>query len=282
MTEAQDTPEGDRPPDLIDDEVEASRAPLLSHLTELRERLIWSFVALGVAFVLCFSVSIPLYNFLIVPYVEVVESSSLDREAVLYFAPFEFFFTRIRLALMAGFVLAFPVIAYHLYAFVAPGLYKNERKAVLPFLFAMPLLFTAGAALVYYFIMPFVMNFAVGMEQGGSEGGAAIELFTKVGEYLGIITTLFVGFGFAFQMPVVLTLCAMAGLISPEFLTKNRRFAIVGLACAAMLLTPADPFSMIGLWITLMGLYEISIWAVRIVVRKRAEADAKGEVSPAE
>ncbi|MGV6802476.1 MAG: twin-arginine translocase subunit TatC [bacterium] len=265
----------DLPPDIIepiDDDVEASRAPLLSHLIELRNRLILSLGALIIGFVLCFLVSKQIFNFLIVPFVDVIEQSGADQTATLYFAPLEFLFTRIKLALLAGFVLAFPYIAWQLYQFVSPGLYKNEKRAVLPFLVSMPILFSAGAAIVYFLIMPFVMQFAANMQQGAGEGtGAAIELFIKVGEYLSLITTLIMAFGFAFQMPVVLTLIAMAGLIDDKFLSKNRSFAIVGIFVFAAILTPPDPVSQIILGGTMMGLYEISILAVRAVVKRNQQ-----------
>lgn len=261
----------DLPPDILreeTDEVEASRAPLLDHLTELRSRLLWSFLALLVGFVLCFAVSKQIYNILVIPYVDAVGDAENGRQAELWFAPLEFFFTRIKLGLMAGFVLVFPFMAYQLYAFVSPGLYRNEKRAVLPFLVAMPVLFSAGAAIVYFLIMPFIMTFAVGMEQQAAEGtGATIRIFTKVGEYLSLITSLIMGFGFAFQMPVILVLLAMAGIISDKFLAKNRPFAIVGVFFLAAVLTPPDPASQIILGTMMYGLYEISIIAVRLAGR---------------
>ncbi len=271
----------DQPPDIIDeapeDEVEASRAPLLDHLIELRMRLMWSLATLVLTFIPSFIVSVPFFNFLIVPFVNAVGDSSAS-EPTLYFAPLEFFFTRVRLAFMAAFVLSTPVVAYHLYRFVSPGLYKNERRAVLPFLIAMPILFLAGAALVYFMIMPFVMQFAVGMEQQAMEGASAnITLLTKVGEYLSLITTLILGFGMAFQLPVVLTLLAMAGFVTPEFLVKNRRFAIVAIFLVAAILTPPDPISQIALGLTIFALYEISIMAVRMVTKRRKQREEEEE-----
>ena len=285
------------PPDIIDDaaldavrdldedaaddkdgEINASRAPLMDHLIELRKRLIVSMIALFVAFIGCFVVSIPMYNFLVIPFERSAEQAGI--EPTLYFAPLEFFFTRIKLALMGGFVLTFPIIAREIYLFVSPGLYKNEKRAVFPFLLSMPVLFTAGAALVYFMIMPFLMNFVMGMEQGagGASDAVKIELLTKVGEYLSLITTLIMAFGFAFQLPVVLVLLAMAGIIGPAGLEKNRRFAIVGIFAIAAFLTPPDPMSQIALGLTIFGLYEISILAVKIVVKKQAaEAVATAE-----
>ena len=200
IDEPTDANEEGIPPDIIDDaaldavrdldddtaddkagEINASRAPLMDHLIELRKRLIVSMIALFVAFIGCFVVSIPMYNFLVIPFERSAEQAGI--EPTLYFAPLEFFFTRIKLALMGGFVLTFPIIAREIYLFVSPGLYKNEKRAVLPFLLSMPVLFTAGAALVYFMIMPFLMNFVMGMEQGagGASDTVKIELLTKVG-----------------------------------------------------------------------------------------------------
>ncbi len=257
------------------DELESSRAPLLEHLTELRQRLIVCVATLFITFIGCFIVSIPLYNFLVVPFERSAEQAGIT--PTLYFAPLEFFFTRIKLALLAGFVLAFPIIAREIYLFVSPGLYKNEKRAALPFLLSMPVLFTAGAALVYFLIMPFLMNFVMGMEQGaGASDNVKIELLTKVGEYLSIITTLIMAFGFAFQLPVVLVLLAMAGIIGVKGLERNRRFAIVGIFAIAAFLTPPDPLSQIALGLTIFGLYELSIIAVKMVTKNK-EKDIEKE-----
>ena len=255
-----------------EEEIEASAAPLLDHLTELRSRLIFAFSAIGVAFAVCFVFSIPLYEFLVVPFKNAVIAAGAEPK--LYFAPLEFFFTRVKLAMLAGIALAFPVVAYQLYQFVAPGLYRKERAAVLPFLLAMPALFTAGAALVYYVLMPFVMRFAVGMEQDAGEGtGVAIELLTRVGDYLSLTTTLIMAFGFAFQLPVFLTLLARAGLIDAAFLRKNRKYAIVGIFVVAAFLTPPDPVSQVVLGCSIIALYEVSVIAVAMAGRKREELE---------
>jgi len=250
-----------------EDELQASAAPLLDHLTELRTRLIVSVAAMGVGFVFCFIFSVPLYEFLVIPFKNAVAATGV--EPTLYFAPLEFFFTRVKLAALGGIALAFPVVAYQLYQFVAPGLYKRERKAALPFVMAMPVLFTMGAALVYYVLMPFVMQFAVGMERDAVEGsGVSIELLTRVGDYLALITTLIMAFGFAFQLPVFLTLLARAGLITVETLTKNRKFAIVIIFIVAAFLTPPDPISQLVLGAAIITLYEASVLSVRFAARK--------------
>ena len=273
--------EGNEPdaarPDFVEpeDEVQASAAPLMDHLIELRSRLIVCIGAIALAFVVCFYFSQQLFDFLIIPFVEAVREakSGVDgkeaRDPTLYFAPLEFFFTRVRLAVFAAIAVAFPVVAYEIYKFVAPGLYKNEKKAAVPFVAAMPVLFAMGAALVYFVLMPFVMRFAVGFEaQASGDAPANFELLTRVSDYLSLITTLILAFGFAFQLPVFLTLLAHAGLITPQFLVKNRRFAIVGIFVVAAFLTPPDPFSQLVLGLSILTLYEVSILSVRFATRK--------------
>lgn len=267
-------------PDDEEDELKASAAPLLDHLVELRQRLIVSVIALAVAFAICFIFSIPLYEFLVIPFERAVTEAGVEPK--LYFAPLEYFFTRVRLAALGAIALAFPVVAYEIYKFVAPGLYRNERKAALPFLAAMPVLFTTGAALVYFVLMPFVMRFAVGMESNAGTGsGVTIELLTRVGDYLSLMTTLIMAFGFAFQLPVFLTLLASAGLMTSEFLVKNRRVAIVVIFVMAAFLTPPDPFSQLVLGISIIALYEASVISVRFAEKrvKKANEAANEEVA---
>lgn len=260
--------------DQVEDEVDASAAPLLDHLQELRQRLIVCVSAVAVAFIFCFFVSEHIFNFLIIPFVNAVQDAKGDHAAdpTLYFAPLEFFFTRVRVAVFAGIVLAFPVLAYEAYKFVAPGLYKNEKETALPFLAAMPVMFGLGASLVYFVMMPFVMRFAVGFEaEAGGSAPANYELLTKVSDYLSLVTTLILAFGFAFQLPIFLTLMARAGLITADFLTRNRRYAIVIIFVFAAFLTPPDPFSQLVLGGSIIALYEFSVFCVRLAARKVAD-----------
>lgn len=252
-----------------EDEVAASAAPLIDHLTELRERLIVSIGAIAVAFAVCFVFSEQIFNILIIPFVDAVGKVNAGTEPTLYFAPLEFFFTQVRLAVFAAIVVAFPVIAYQAYRFVAPGLYRREKQAATPFLIAMPVLFALGACLVYFVMMPFIMQFAVGFEaKAGGEASANYELLTRVGDYLSLTTTLILAFGFSFQLPVFLTLLARAGVVNSALLVKYRRFAIVIIFIVAAILTPPDPLSQIVLGCCILALYEASVISVRLSERK--------------
>ncbi|PRD41233.1 twin-arginine translocase subunit TatC [Phyllobacterium phragmitis] len=260
-----------------DDDIEQSSAPLIEHLIELRRRMIWAIVAFFVAFVLCFTFAKQLFNFLVVPYQWALDWAGMDRSKaeLIYTAPQEFFFTQVKVAMFGGLVLAFPVIASQLYKFVAPGLYKNERMAFLPFLVASPLLFLLGGALVYCFFTPMVMWFFLAMQQTGGAGEVQISLLPKVSEYLSLVMTLIFAFGLVFQLPVVTSLLARAGLVSSQTLKEKRKYAIVIAFIAAAILTPPDPVSQIGLALPTILLYEISIWAARMIERKRALAEAE-------
>lgn len=256
-----------------EDEVEASRAPLMTHLMELRSRLVVVLLALAVGFGVCFFLAEPIYNFLLGPFemaahqVRGVDQDALELQLI-FTAPLEFFFVKLKLALFGAIILAFPVIAYQVWAFVSPGLYKNERLAFTPFLLAAPILFVAGMAMVYYFILPFVMSFALGQEQLGGEGRASIQLLTRVSDYLNLVTTLILAFGISFQLPVLLSLLGKAGIIRAQNLIQFWKFALVGIAAFAAFVTPPDPISQIFLGAAMFGLYALSIVAVKLVEPK--------------
>jgi sec-independent protein translocase protein TatC len=282
-------------------ELEASRAPLLDHLTELRTRLIWSVASFAAAFILCFAFANQIYLFLLHPFEiagalmmaqkqnghagpfdlllaltgvkEVVATGSPLR--LVYTAPLEFFFTKMKLAGFGAIVISFPILAWQLYRFVAPGLYRKERKAFLPFLLAAPVLFLMGGALVYYIMLPFVLWFSLSQQIAGPN--VQVDLLPKVSDYMTLVTQLLLAFGLCFQLPVVLSLAGLAGLISSQTLAKGRRYAVVGIVFVAAIVTPPDPISQIMLAIPIYLLYEVSIWCVRLMElrRKRAE-DAEG------
>jgi sec-independent protein translocase protein TatC len=256
------------------DEVESSRAPLMEHLTELRTRLIWSSAAIVVGFVICFIYAEWIYNLLLVPFEDAARRVREDelQLQLIFTAPLEFFFVKLKLALFGAISLAFPVLAYQVWAFVRPGLYKNERLAFAPFLIASPVLFAAGMAFVYYVILPFVMSFALGQEQTGG-AGPQIQLLTRVSEYLNLVTTLALAFGISFQLPVMLSLLGKAGIITSGQLVRFWKFALVGIAAFAAFVTPPDPISQLFLAAAMFGLYGLSIVAVRLVEPKNQGED---------
>ena len=266
-----------------DDEINKSSAPLIEHLIELRTRLMWSLGGFFVAFLVCFFFAKDLFNLLVIPFKWAVNWAGLphDKVELIYTAPQEFFFTQIKLAMFGGVVIAFPVIATQLYKFIAPGLYRNERRAFLPFMIASPILFLMGAALVYFFFTPMVMWFFLAMQQVGPDSDVQISLLPKVSEYLSLIMTLIISFGLVFQLPVVTSLMARVGLLTSKGLAEKRKWAIVIAFIVAAVLTPPDPVSQIGLAFPTILLYEISIWAARLIEKKREEERVASEAEAA-
>ncbi|MDY6923246.1 MAG: twin-arginine translocase subunit TatC [Pseudomonadota bacterium] len=281
-----------------EDEIEASRAPLMDHLIELRGRLVVCVVAFVLGFILCFAFAEPLYIFLVKPFAAAAAFHSavgpgghvspldlilgtagvkplpvVDGQMVnlIYTAPLEILFTKMKLAGFGAIVVAFPVLAWQLYKFVAPGLYRNEKGAFLPFLVAAPLLFLLGAALVYFVMLPFVMWFSLSQQIAG--GGVSAALLPKVSDYLDLVTALLLAFGLCFQLPVVMTLLGLAGIISSKVMAEGRRYAIVAVVVVAAVVTPPDPISQLMLAIPLVLLYEVSIWCVRLIELRRVKAD---------
>ena len=257
------------------DEIEASKAPLMDHLIELRQRMIYALIGVGIGFAICFAFATDIYNLLVLPYVWARgEGQKIE---MIYTAPHEFFFTKLKLALFGAFFLAFPLIAMQVYKFVAPGLYKNERQAFRPYLLWTFGLFISGAAVVFFIVMPLAMKFFLSMEQTG--GQVEIHLQARVSEYLSLIMTLILGFGIMFQLPVVLTLLAQAGIIGAQNLRDFRRYAIVAITAFAGVLSPPDPFSMIAMALPTVVLYEAAIYAVSRVEKARAAKEAAAQAA---
>jgi sec-independent protein translocase protein TatC len=261
--------------------------PLIEHLIELRRRLIWSLGAFFLAFLVSFYFAKHIFNILVIPYKWAVQWAGLDvaKSELIYTAPQEFFFTQVKVAAFTAMVVAFPVVASQIYKFVAPGLYRNERAAFLPFLIASPLLFLLGGSLVYFFFTPMVMWFFLAMQQAPEEGQVAISLMPKVSEYLSLIMTLVFSFGLVFQLPVVTSLLARVGLVTSQTLVDKRKYAVVIAFVVAAVLTPPDPLSQIGLAVPAILLYEISIYTARLIERNREKeerARAAAEAAAAE
>jgi len=251
-------------------DIDASKAPLLDHLIELRGRLLRSFVYFLIAFGLAFSQADKVFDFLVQPLVE----ASGNGARLIYTKLYDAFLVEIRVAAFAAFCIAFPFIANELWRFVAPGLYRREQKALLPFLLATPILFTCGAAMAYYMVMPAAFRFFLGFQQDGGAGGIDREALPAMGEYLDLVMSLILAFGIAFLLPVLLMLLERAGIVSRKNLIAGRRYAVVGSFVVAAVLTPPDLWSQLALAIPLILLYELSIIAIWFTERRRAKVEA--------
>ncbi len=258
-----------------EDSADDKKMPLLDHLVELRRRLVYSAIGLVVAFFACFYFSLDIFYFLVQPLADVWKDNPDGK--MIFTALQEFFFTKIKVAAFAALFVTFPLIAGQLYMFVAPGLYRDEKRAFLPFLVVTPILFFTGGAFVYYFVMPVAWQFFIDQGVKPGEGRMVIEAVPRVGEYLSLVMRLIFAFGISFELPVVISLMARAGMVSSKGLKEKRRYAVVLAFVAAAVLTPPDPLSQIGLALPIIVLYEISIICARLIEKKRRDSGGEDD-----
>ena len=242
----------------------------ISHLTELRQRLINSLIFLLILFVLCYFFSEYIYGFLVEPYAEAVKNDDTNRRLI-FTALQETFLTYLKVSFFAAFFITSPFLLIQIWKFIAPGLYNHEKKAIMPYLILTPVLFLLGGMLVYYLIMPLAIKFFLSFESVGVSTNLPIQLEAKVNEYLSLVMKLIFAFGISFQLPVVLSLLARVGMIDSQFLKERRKYVVVIIFATAALLTPPDPITQIGLAIPLLILYELSIFSVKFIENKNLE-----------
>ena len=248
------------------------KASLIGHLTELRSRLVKSIIYLLIFFIICYFFAENIYAFLVSPYAEAVANTENVNRRMIFTALHETFITYLKVAFFAAMFTASPIILTQIWKFVAPGLYKNEKKALLPYLIATPTLFLLGGMLVYYLIMPLAIKFFLSFESSAQIGSLPIELEAKVNEYLSLIMRLIFAFGLSFQLPVLLSLLARVGFVNSQYLKERRKYVVIIIFAVAALLTPPDPITQIGLGIPLLILYELSILSVKFIEKKNKDA----------